>query len=631
VTASMTSSRPKARLPSWRSGLPVWRPSSAKLRPNWRRLPESVLWSFLNGALFWQLQTYDDQRIVLDDWQIALLNNPSRLIFLEKAPQIGFSWAMALSGLHECLFYQDSYVGYVSVSLSEAREKILVARKAWEQLPEVFQRECPLLKANESELWFGSEARPSRLVSLPATASMRGRALTKVVLDEMDFYKDGGEQAFRIAIGRIARGGKIVGGSTCFGQGTTLDKIVSRDVELEEASKASVGRIPYYAAENLEALQTALLAMATLTADEFEEEYECVRGALGDTFPASMVHAATHEEDEWTVEDGFLCEPDVDDEGVGWRRIETSAPMVLGVDVGQTKNPTIGSLLVKEGSQWIQHAVLAPNEDGHPLSLPQQQRWLASLLDHHRSLKVVVDAIGIGAGPAEALLEKFGDDRVLLMVAGIADPTQKLSARAAKKVRRRDLPPTDKYSLTVELKVGMEAGELMLLGEREQAKQLKATKLKTGHTVEQPGSRRKTHYDRFWALAYSWWGVRALRGSTGSPYNRRGLLVAGGKGNLSPGAAFRSTWQENDRNRFFFGLLRNLSRGQAIPWETLADEEAEVLDRMLATRANRLTDVGRDLEAVVMLEERRRWSVIRSERAAEDRDRSTDERELSRV
>lgn len=979
--------------------MPVWRPPSAKLRPSWRRLSDFNRSLFLNPATFWQLQTYDDEPIILDDWQIALVTNDARLIALEKAPQIGFSWAMALWALWECLFYQDALAGFVSVNLSEAQEKILVARKAYEQLPEQIQAQVPLLKANESELWFGEEARPSRLVSLPASSGMRGRKMTKVVLDEVDFYRDGGADSFRVMMGRIARGGQAVMGSTClpgevpvftdrgpvpiaevragdrvwsldrsgktyrqarvfraeatgvrpvyridtvprslratgdhrvlarrrspeagrarwttdwcdvadlrtgdyliglnglpdgdrcvapngrvltegfmafaglllgdgtvgvkavsvarhaeapyarayqamaeqefdarsrgaygdrapirwrsyeramtfssaaaarelreigfagtagtkripewvfglrpdlalallrglldsdgavdprgwivyssvsqallegirhlcmslgipagrvnlnrragvgevlgrvgdhralyqlwlcsaeanrrigshhpvkagrladgrskagtawtdgfrhagpqrvrprdgfalpaallkvraivpdgieevfdlgvegthsfvadgvivhncFGVDTTLDQVCSRgrshlegsSEATKQATKFSIGCIPWWAAENEDARSMAAIAASELTPDQFAEEYECERGSAGDSYPVDLIRSATHSEDEWVITaDGWIRDPG-DLTGTS-SAIPESTRLVVGYDVGQSRNPSVASLFALSGAQWQQRAIYAPADDrGRVLSLPAQGRLLEELLSHYPTMTLVIDAQGIGAGTSEALEETFPGRVLAMRASGVHSSQRRRAVRALS---------TDRYAMAVELKSALESGALALVGDREQTKQLQRTRLLPGHRVDQPGSRRRSHYDRFWALAYGWWGIHsgAVRRSV---YGERGLLVVGSNRAGPAVGELRRTSSMAKQLGFVAGLVRRFLNGQPIPWETLTDEEIADVDRVLVARLRRAAQAEDAVELAAIASERRRGAAVTRERA----------------
>lgn len=525
---------------------------------------------------------------------------------------------MALAALHDCLFYLDTLAGFVSVSLSEAQEKVLIARKAYEQLPEQIRRMVPLVKASESELWFGDVARPSRLVSLPATSALRGRTMTLLVLDEIDFYRDAGADAFRVLVGRIARGGRGVIGSTCFGQDTVLDQVCTRGAShgegetaaIKKASKFCIGRIPWWAGENEQTRASAEIAASELTPDQFAEEYECERGSAGDSFPVEMLRAAEHGDGEWIVtRDGRLLVPVFADgeQEEGTRPVPEATEIVIGYDVGQSRNPSVASILAASDGVWKQRAVYAPTDDrGRILGLPAQTEWLSAVLERFPLAVLVIDASGIGAGSAEALEERF-PGRVLAMHAS--------GLQAGQRRRASVTVSTDRYTMAVELKRALEARECQLVGDREQVKQCQRTRLLPGHRIDQPGSRRRSHYDRFWALVYGWWGVR--QGGRRSVYSGRGLLVVGGS-SAARGELRRSAGQV-EQLRFIAGLVRGFLNGRPIPWETLTPEEAGHMDAVLLARMKRASANGDAVDLAAAAAERRRGAAVRDEEAARGR------------
>jgi phage FluMu gp28-like protein len=419
----------------------------------------------------------------LDDWQVAHLRDRSRLRAREKAPQIGFSWLCALEATWEALMFQHSTTGFVSVDQREAGEKILYARKAYAELPDFIQEQVPLVKDSTEELWFGEATGPSRLLSIPATAALRGRRMS-VVLDELDFYKDGGREAFKVSMGRITRGGRVTMGSTCFGAGTQLDNVMQG-----EERNFSRGRFPWTVAENPDVLESIQLAKEELAPEDFAEEYECVRGGtLGDTFTPDLLRKALH--------DGKLVSPD--------EVTPNPEGQVFGYDVGASLHPSILCGLEKIGDEWHQRVL----EEYRGVSLPDQTRSLQVLLRRLPTARLVIDAHGIGMNSAQALESEFGKRVTPLHAA--ASPTHIMS----------------KGEMVQELRRGMEAGELFLGADREQTLQFRRTRRLAGGRIEQPGTRKKVHYDRFWAVAYAWFGVAHLA-PVRSTYEDHGLLVVG--------------------------------------------------------------------------------------------------------
>lgn len=442
--------------------------------------------------MFWQvLGTYEGEPITFDRWEVAFLRDHSRLRAAEKAPQIGFSWTCAAEALWEAVMFRDAATAFVSVSEREAQEKILYARKLYEGLPAVLRRWVPLVRESTEELWLGDSASPSRVRSFAATSSLRGPAMN-VYMDEADFYRDGGEETFRVALGRIARGYRLTIGSTCFGTDTVLARIVSGALR-DQARRFSVARLPWHVAENELVRESVELARSELEAADFEEEYLLRRGAAeGDEFPPDLLRRATGKQ--------AVLEPS---------EVEPGTELVAGYDVGATRHPSVLTVLRPRGpGEWEQVVVWEARAGREPMDLPAQEAFLDALLGRLPGMVLALDAHGIGMQIAQGLSSRHGR-RVLALHPNAAPQPH--------------LPKLDRLEAVTEVRRALEAGELRLAPDRQQALEFRRTRRVEGR-VDQPGKKRRSHYDRFWATAYAWYAVRASAART-SVYDRRGLRV----------------------------------------------------------------------------------------------------------
>lgn len=496
---SWNSSLPKVLLPRQRRSLPSYQIDWKRLRPLWLKVPVRSLKLLLDPVIFWWVfGTYEGDPIRFDLWQIAWLRDHSRYRAAEKAPQIGWSWTCALEALHEALMFMDSTSGFVSVDQREASEKILYARKAYSELPGMLQDWLPLVKDSVEELHIGESARPSRILSIPSTAALRGRRMS-VYLDEVDFYKDGAAGAFRVALGRITRGGRISMGSTVFGEGTQLDRVMRRNSDDKEARNFSVCRLPWTVVSKPEMLASIKIALEELEPEAAAEEYGCIRGGdTADTFPADLLRRQQH--------DGQVFSGSTQDLRNLWRPV---GKCVAGYDVGLSRNPSVLSVLEWQGDRWEQVVLHSPRTDrDSPMSLPQQEALLDDLLRAIPTLTLVLDVVGIGASAGQSLQAKYGS-RVISMSANSKPP---------------GMPSQMKNDMVVEVKKALEGNELTLAPDRDQALQFRRTRFSPLGSVEQEGSRRRTHYDLFWATTYAWYGTRAS-GRVASIYEHRDLMV----------------------------------------------------------------------------------------------------------
>jgi phage FluMu gp28-like protein len=442
------------------------------------------LWSILlDPVSFWQVfGSFEGEPIRLDDWQVAFMRDRSRLRAVEKAPQIGFSLCTAWEATWEAIIFNHATTGFVSVDQREANEKILNARRSYEELPAFIRELVPLSKESTEELWFGDPAAPSRLLSIPATAALRGRRMS-VYLDEIEYYKDGGKEAFKVALGRITRGGRVTMGSTVFGAGTQLDRVMQG-----EERNFSRARFPWVVAENEDAQENIRIARQELDPEDFMLEYECVRETGGETFSPALIRKAQHDA-KWV---------DVDD------LTPNSEGQVFGYDVGTSLHPSILCGLEKEGDQWLQRVL----QEYRGVSLHDQAQTLRLLLRRLPTARLVLDASGIGMGTAQELTHEFGKRVTAFHTSGSTTSAQ------------------SKNELVQELRRGMEAEELLLGANKEQMEQFRRTRREPGGKIIQPGTRKKVHYDRFWAVAYAWFGVAHLA-PVRSVYEDRGLIVVG--------------------------------------------------------------------------------------------------------
>jgi phage FluMu gp28-like protein len=436
------------------------------------------------AAFFMTLGTYEGSPIMFDTWQVRWLHDFSRFRAAEKAPQIGFSWVEAASYLWESLLFEHSTTSFVSVDEREAQEKILYGRKLYEGLPAVVQSAVPLVADSTEKLVFGHLAAPSRLLSIPATSALRGRA-TNVVMDECDFYRDGGQQTFRVALGRVTREKRRLDmGSTCWGVDTKLDQVMQG-----EDRNFSRYRFAHTVAENEDIRESVEIARSELTPEEFDEEYGAVRGAGGKLeFTPELLRSAMHDEG-----------------AISWTELDPRARLVGAYDVGGGQHPSMLTIFEKRGT-WDQRVL----EEIREPSLVRQGDRLDEIMRELPSLVLVIDRKGIGQEMAERLQSKWGRRRVLWMQpSGGKNDEQNTS------------------EMVTRCKLALEEATIRILSDREQSLQFRrTTKTKEGR-VEQPGSRRRTHYDRFWTVAYATWGITS--GARHSGYHERGLIVIGGR------------------------------------------------------------------------------------------------------
>jgi len=239
--------------------------------------------------------------------------------------------------------------------------------------------------------------------------------------------------------------------------------------------------------ENEDALGAIEIARQELSEDDFAEEYECVRGGGTASFSADLLRRQMHGE-------ALVDISDLSDYG----------DLVLGADIGTAEHPTVVSALERHADGvWRQSALTELRRMG----LPRQTEVFIELLNRLPRAVLAIDATGIGTHIGQILHERFRRRVIPMKIGSHPD----------------NLPSQDRAEYVTEFKRAMEAAEVEISTDREQALQFRRTKLLSGGKVEQRGSKKKTHYDRAWATMYAWYATRV--GRRRSVYERRGLRV----------------------------------------------------------------------------------------------------------
>jgi len=188
-------------------------------------------WLATEAGFIAGLCSYDSEPIVLEPYQVAFLANRSRFRWVTKSRQVGYSFVVALEALARC-HLRDGYTAvFVSYNLDDAKEKILVARQVYEEMPLAYQKK--LVVDSKTELAFepiGKSGRLSRILSVPSKAP-RGKK-GDVVLDELAHYVND-RQVYTGSTALILRSsGQLTGCSTPLGR-----RGIFWEIALEELRK----------------------------------------------------------------------------------------------------------------------------------------------------------------------------------------------------------------------------------------------------------------------------------------------------------------------------------------------------------------------------------------------------------
>ncbi len=238
---------------------------------------------------------YDDEPITLEPYQLHFLENTSRFRWVTKARQVGYSFLIALEALARCHLRPKHTTVFVSYNLSDATEKILVARQVYEDLPLAFQKK--LVTDSKMELAFESNSDKrglSRIISHPSKAP-RGKK-GDVVLDELAHYV-ADREVYRGSTALILRSAaQLTGCSTPLGRRGIFWEVATQ--ELRPYRHHWRQEVPWWlcrffchdvrtAARDAPGMTTEervarfgndkiIEQLDSLTVDDFQAEFECV-------------------------------------------------------------------------------------------------------------------------------------------------------------------------------------------------------------------------------------------------------------------------------------------------------------------------------------------------------------------
>ncbi|MCP3163201.1 terminase large subunit domain-containing protein [Myxococcus qinghaiensis] len=306
---------------------------------------------------------YDNEPVVLEPYQQALLDNRSRFRWVAKSRQVGFSFLFALEALARCHLRDGHTAVFVSYNLSDAVEKVLIARQVYEELPTAFQKK--LVTDAKTELAFESNAkgrRLSRIISVPSKPPRGKRG--DAYLDELAHYVNDRE-VYTGSTALILRShGQLTGCSTPLGRRGIFWEIASQ--ELRKYPHHTRQQVPWWLCRffSLDVRRAAVEAplMSTeervvrfgrpvlveqfdsLPLEDFQQEFECLLRRRVLQLPALRAHPPVHHRRAVA--------------GPGWvRRARTPGPPGGGLRRGPHERPLgAGRLRGGGGPLHVPHA-----------------------------------------------------------------------------------------------------------------------------------------------------------------------------------------------------------------------------------------------------------------------------------
>lgn len=377
--------------------------------------------------------------LVLEPWQVFLVDDPSGQAVYLKPRQVGVSFLRAARGLAKALIQRNYTAVFVSYNRDEAKNKIIYAKNLYETME--YRGKPEIKRDNAAELGWDNG---SRMISLPAKA-VRGYANPDVFIDEGAFVPKCGEIFSGTLSSGVRGGGTLAMGSTPFGTANFFHDVyadergvypsfVRHRIEwwYSPAMCSDVGRALIEAplmetADRVARFGSAKLKeiFSGLPLADFQREHECSFDAkTGEVIPRDVLLQAC----EWPEDDDG--QPDIERldcvvrawRGLTVAQLEQEALPALsralramhprstfacGYDVGRTQ----------DGAQLV---VVEERPDGdritrafirlHDTKYEVQQLLLISLLKDRRHRRTHIDATGIGGPLAEYVRSRFVSD-----------------------------------------------------------------------------------------------------------------------------------------------------------------------------------------------------------------------------
>jgi phage FluMu gp28-like protein len=298
------------------------------------------------------------------DWekfQLQFFNNSTRFGIDTKARQIAWSWTAACDAVIDSILNPGTPHIFVSINLDEAKEKIRYARQIVSAIVDPKYRPR-LARDSQTELEFTNG---SRLLSHPCRPP-RGKARSRIYLDEMAHYKSGTDrEIYTAALPSTTKGdGYVRIGSSPLGATGLFWEIVTESMRRYPGYDGNRRIIPWWGIralckdvetaqqiapemlteERVQAFGTPVLIeiYENMFLEDFQQEYEC---AWIDEAIAwiSWQNIKNNQDSDllwWhakSVDEAIATVPQIQ-EAIRCRKIESV--FVGGLDVGRVKDLT---------------------------------------------------------------------------------------------------------------------------------------------------------------------------------------------------------------------------------------------------------------------------------------------------
>lgn len=343
-------------------------------------------------------------------YQMAWVEDKSRLKLMEKGRQIGMSWSSAYGAVERTAVQGARNNQWVS-SRDDMQAMLFIQDcKMWSDVLDMAARDMGEVivdastKSTARVLEFASGKRINSMSSNPdAQAGKRGGR----ILDEFALHPDP-RKLWSIAYPGITWGGQLEVISTHRGSNNFFNHLVREIKESGNPKKISLHTVTLEKALAdgfLYKLQQALPANDPVQAMNEDDYYEFVRSGCADEESFLQEYMCIPGDDDVAFLEYDLiaaCEYGSD---VDWQRIE-GRELYCGVDIGRKKDLTVLWVVERLGdvlyTRHVECMERMRKSDQEKILYP----WFA------RCSRICIDSTGLGIGWADDAQDKFGEHRV---------------------------------------------------------------------------------------------------------------------------------------------------------------------------------------------------------------------------
>ena len=366
-------------------------------------------WLSTEAGFISGLMNYEGEAIVLEPFQVAFLENKSRFRWVNKARQTGYSFILSLEALARCHLRDGHTSVFVSYSQAEAKERILAARQAYEEMPLAYQKK--LVVDSKTELAFESNTpgrRLSRIISVPSKPP-RGKK-GDIIIDEIAHIAND-RDVYKGSTALILRSnGQLSGVSSPLGRRGIFWEIAEEELRKYPHHTRQV--VPWWLSRFFcDDVKTAARIASHLSTEERVERFG--RAAIIEQFDSLPLEDFQQELECRFVDESYsfysydlilpctresldLCDDFTD----------LSFPegrLVAGFDVGRSRDRSELALFEELGGRFI--CRMLRSYDRVPFS--EQEADLLRMLNTLPIARLSIDKTGIGMNLAENLSRAF--------------------------------------------------------------------------------------------------------------------------------------------------------------------------------------------------------------------------------